>query len=269
MAARIIIVGDVPSRPDRKRVLEALAATHSEVQWEWIQADTAAFNLPDRLVKRLLHELTSADRKRPPDITIVKLLYLNGKDANALYAAWERIVLAPKDLETAEELIAWLCDEQNGLVPRRTWLAPVREAGMLALLAKLAGNSSWNKDVKGHNWTKEVDLLGQAPVHRPSHPGVYAEARLCLDRSSGTLLLPKGGSKTPKEWSINTAYLPLAKRALLTRCVAPLREALALQALYAFLQDGPQESVVVDEGLISERVLTDCRASSRQPIKSS
>jgi hypothetical protein len=259
VAARIIIVGDVPSRPDRKAVLEVLAASHSEVEWEWIQAEGPAFNLPQRLLGRLLHELRSQVRTNPPDVTIVKLLQINGRDANALYAVWKRIVLAPRELATAAELVAWLCDEDNGLVPRRTWLAPVREAGMLALLAKLARNSSWNKDVKGHNWTKEVDLLGQAPVQRPSHPHVYAEALLCLDRASGTLLLPKGGSKTPKEWSINTDYLPLAKRALLMRSAAPIGEAIKLQPLYGFLQNGPEGLIVVDDGLVSERVLTVCR----------
>jgi hypothetical protein len=259
VAARIIIIGDVPDRPERRAVLDALAASHDEVQWEWIQADTAAFNLPSGPFRRLLHELRSIDRENPPDIAIVKLSCINGRDANALFAAWPDPVLAPSELITAEELIAWLGDEENGLIPRKTWLAPVREVGMLAVLAKLVRNKSWNKDVKGHMWTKETDLLSQAPVQRPSHPTVYAQALQCLGRASGTLLLSKGGSKTPKEWSINTTYLPPAKRALIRRSVAPLGEVVALQQLHAFLQDGPDERVVVDAVIVSERVLKVCR----------
>ena len=257
MPARVVIVGGMREQPDRVAVISALSRRHPEVNWDWVQPVTPAYNLPAGPFRRLLHELRTAEPQNLP--RIVKLFHIHGRDENALYQTRSPIVLAPVNLETEGGLIEWLGSSEAGLVPVRSWTAPIREVGMLAILAKLVRNKSWNKDVQGHNWTKEHDLLGQSPVFRPTHPAIYREAVTCLTRAAGSLLLEKGGSKTPKEWSIHTDHVPLAKRALIERSIDSLGEAGDLLVLYRFIQDGPGQIVAVDEVIVSERVLAECR----------
>jgi hypothetical protein len=191
---RVVVVGDLPSRPNRTDLLATLTTRHAEIQWEWLQAESDQYNLPPKPFARLLHELRSR-RDGKPVIIVVKLAGLHGKDENTLYHAYSDPKLPPKEIEGADGLIEWLLSAEAQIVPQQSWVLPVREAGLLAVLAKLIRNKSWNKDCHGHAWTQHDDLVGQAPVNRPEFPQVYGEALTCIDRATGTLLLTKGGSQ--------------------------------------------------------------------------
>jgi len=257
---RVVVVGDLVSRPNRVDLIEKLTARHAEIEWRWLQAGGDHYNLPHKLFQKLLHELRSR-RDGKPVIIIVKLASLNGKDAHTLYGAYPDPILPPKEITNADDLVEWLVSAEAQIVPQLSWVLPVREAALLAVLAKLIRNKSWNKDCHGHAWTQHDDLVGQAPVSRSDFPQVYGEALTCIDRASGTLLLTKGGSqgKTKKEWSISTAFLPSVKRAFVERSLAPLRAEPDLSALMDFMNRGPDELIHVDKTIVSEKVIGHCR----------
>jgi hypothetical protein len=259
MRSRVVIVGDLPGHPNRAALLQDLAGRQPALDWDWVQAEGVQFSLPLKYFNRLLHVLRNPD----PNVTVrvVKLNMVHGKDANALYRAADPI-LAPPELATPTELADWLLSPSAGLVPPITWLLPQRHAALLAVLTKLAKNRSWNKDTQGHAWTKDVDLMGQAPVNRPTHPRLYGEAAACIGRAAtATLLLTKGGKqgKTPKEWCINSAFVPAVKKAICDRSLEPLRSEPALVNLMTYVDAGSEELVVIDDVIISERVLAICR----------
>jgi hypothetical protein len=257
---RVVVVGDLVSRPNRTDLLQKLASRHAEIQWQWLQAEGDHYNLPHKLFQKLLHDLRSR-RDGKPVIIVVKLAHLNGKDAYTLYGAYPDPILPPKEIDSGDELIEWLLSAEARIVPPLSWVLPVRAAGLLAVLAKLIRNKSWNKDCHGHAWTQHDDLVGQAPVNRPEFPQVYGEALTCIDRAVGTLLLTKGGSqgKTKKEWSINTGFLPAVKRAIVEGSFAPLRAEPGLSALMDFVERGPDELIHVDKTVVSEKVIGHCR----------
>jgi hypothetical protein len=241
-------------------LVKELTFRHTEIKWEWLQAAGDHFNLPQKLFQRLLHELRSR-RDGKPVIVIVKLAGLHGKDEYTLYRAYPDPILPPKEIDGVDELAEWLLSAEAQIVPQLSWVLPVREAGLLAVLAKLIRNKSWNKDSHGHAWTQHDDLVGQAPVSRPEFPRVYAEALLCIERATGTLLLTKGANqgKTKKEWSINTAYLPAVKRVVVERSFSPLRGEVNLSALMDFVDRGPDEMIHADKTIVSEKVVGHCR----------
>jgi len=265
--SRIVIVGDLPNRPDRSALIKALIQRQSAIEWEWIQPVNDSFGLPHDQFMRLQNQLrTQQDKVRrgqpaDVDIRVIKLGLINGKDANTLFVFHPDPVLAPVDLETPSGLIDWIFSADAGLIPPGEWQLPVREVGLLCLLAKLLRNKSFNKDVQGHAWTKESHLLGQSPVNRPNCQRVYGEAVDCLERADGTLLITKGGSqgKTPKEWCINTAYLPAVKRAAVARSLDPFREERSLTALMDYIDRGPPDLEQVDDQIVSEKILFICR----------
>lgn len=262
MRLRVVIVGDLPGHPNRIALLQELTRSHPSFEWEWIQAEGVQFSVPVKYMNRVLHMLRNPD----PNVTVkvVKLSMLHGRDANSIYQAHrpEEPVLAPQELESPSDLIGWLLSPAAGLVPPTTWLLPVRHAAALAILAKLAKNKAWNKDRQGHAWTKEIDLMGQAPVYRPTHPRLYSEAADCLGRlETAGLLLSKGGKqgKTPKEWCIHTDFLPAVKRAICERRLEPLRASAGLAALMTYVDAGSEELVEIDEVIVSQRVIAICR----------
>jgi hypothetical protein len=257
---RVVIVGGLPDGGDRAALLRMLEDNRADIGWDWIQPINAQFSLPHKPFARLLHELRTLHAAvDPPRLVVVKLFHLNGKEAHTLHGACGDPVLAPSELATIEELAVWVLSPEAGVVPPTTWVLPVRQVALFAVLGKLVRNKSWNKDGHGHMWTAEDDLQGQAPVNRPSHPRVYGEALACLASASGTLLLKKGGSQTRKEWCINTAYLPAVKRAIVGRNLDPLRAEPDLGDLMAFVDGGPEEIVEVDSVIISEKVVATCR----------
>jgi len=257
---RVVIVGDVFDRPDRKTVLAELSRRRPDIQWSWIQAEGAAFNLPPKFFQPLLHELRTSVDEKP---LVVLLGNIHGRDRNSLFVSCPDPVRAPLELSTIQELCDWLVSEDAGLFHEPPWRVSSRQAALLALLSKLVRNKSWNKDTQGHQWTKEIDLMGQAPVYRPAHQDVYREAVVLLEMLRGTLLLTKGGNqgKTPKEWSINTRFLPEVKRVMNSRSFNPLRESNELRTAMAHVDGLPPEAstIVIEEGIVSEKVLSICR----------
>jgi hypothetical protein len=196
-------------------------------------------------------------------VTVVKLAQLNGREANILYQACDDPIEPPAELANAEQLVEWLLAPKSGVVQKCEFALPIAEAALLAILVKLVRHKRWNKDTQGHQWTKEDDLLGQAPVMQRSCPRLYALAGRILARAEGGLLLTKGANqgKTPKGWSINTAYLPAVKQAIIERSLAPLRAHVALADLMAFIdrQHTEGDLILVDSTIVSERVLAICR----------
>jgi hypothetical protein len=265
VSTKVVIVGGLPQPADRNEFLRKLAEQHPAIEWDWIQPDDAQFHLPKKPFNRLLHELRIA--KSTPDAplpSIVKLFHLNGREAASLHREYGDPILAPIAISSTEELATWLFSADAGIVPPTA--LPVRVVGLLAVLSKLIRNKSWNKDVQGHMWTKEADLLGQAPVNRPHYPEVYSEALDCMERAlTDGLLLTKGGSqgKTPKEFSINTKFLPGVKRAMTARDVSALREFAELTSLMDFVDNGPDTLITLDGVIISEKVLMICREPVR------
>lgn len=257
---RVVVVGDLPSGPNRTDLLEKLTCRYAAISWEWLQAEGNHYNLPHKLFQKLIHELRSR-RDGKPVIIIVKLAGLHGKDEHTLYRAYPDPVQPPREIDSVDDLAEWMLSAKAQIVPQQSWVLPVREAGLLAVLAKLIRNKSWNKDSHGHAWTQHDDLVGQAPVNRPEFPRVYAEALSCLERATGTLVLTKGANqgKTKKEWSINTTYLPGVKRAIVERSFDSLRAEGGLSALMDFVDRGPAEMVHADKTMVSEKVIGHCR----------
>jgi hypothetical protein len=140
-------------------------------------------------------------------------------------------------------------------------MGSLAEAALCALLAKLVKNKSWNKDTQGHAWTKEADLLGQAPVNRPQFAEVKSEAEHILSNGEGTLFLTKGGSqgKTPKEWSIQLKYVPLVKAVLSTRDFRGLAKHPELMVIAKKFSKPSTRSYRVDGDIVNQRVLDICR----------
>lgn len=159
----------------------------------------------------------------------------------------------------------WLLSPEAGLIPPRTWEAEQRAAAFFCILAKLLKKKSWNKDQHGHAWTQEVHLLGDSPVN--VHSGVRGEANGMLARMEKTLLLMKGGSKTPREWSIWTGHLAAVKKAFLQQSLAPLDGIAEIKGLLEYLRAGNGHRYQLDDVIDVERVRAVCREPERTPAE--
>ena len=262
MAISIIIVGGLTDEPEHSSLLHALSEkSGDEVDWEWIRADSSAsWEPPNKHFRRLLGSLR---RLSPKDdrSRVVLLHQLHGRSRNQLFGVHSDPVLVPPEIDTAAQLIDWLFSPAANLIPRRDWYANTKEAAIVAILCKLIRNKSWNKDVKGHAWTKESDLLGQAPVSRPEHQEVLIEATRMLPSLQGKLLLTKGGAggKTPKEWCINLTHLKAVKKAITDQSFTPLADQAELAHIIRQLQADDERPHRLDNGVVSERVRQLCR----------
>lgn len=257
MARTIVIVGGLNDATDRDELLGLLQNRAPGVNWDWVKPVTSAFNLPPRPFRRLLAQLQN---KGTPQPIVVKLYGLHGREANQLYCACPDPVLPPAGFDTGEALCEWLLSRDANLVPRLEWNVNRTEAALLAILAKLIRNKSWNQDGHGHQWTKEEDLLGQAPVHRSDFPEISETAAAMIHRLKGSLLLCKGGKqgKTPRGWSIRLTALPSVKRCIVEQSFAPLR---VLPALTSFVDECTNEvdrPYRADKGIVTERVRQVC-----------
>ncbi|MFO1503561.1 MAG: hypothetical protein U1F39_07065 [Steroidobacteraceae bacterium] len=263
MPTYVAIVGDLQTRPSRREALDALTLRAAGIQWEWVQAEGNAFNLPDKPFRRLLHKLREC--RDADSIAVVKLPHIHGRDENTLYRAWNNLLLPPRRIETAEQLVEWLLSIDAGLVGTPIWEESPRGAALLAVLSKLVKNKDWNKDVQGHHWTKEDDLLGQSPVSRPEFPTIYVDACEIVERAADTLLLTKGGKqgKTPKEWSINIQYLSPVKRVFVERSLAALQGEATLGDLFRYIQRDDRPRIEIDDAIASEKVIAICMELER------
>jgi len=169
-------------------------------------------------------------------------------------------ILAPRELADGDALVVWLLAPEASLVPSREWNAGPKTTAFFCILAKLLRNRSFNKDMHGHYWTREADLLGQAPVYVDSRPEVRGEAVSLLRQMEGILLLTKGGNQgtTKKEWSIKMSSLSVVKQAFLTRSLRPFEVFKSLEPLMHALEEQPTKLYPL-HSIISERVLTVCR----------
>jgi hypothetical protein len=260
MPHRVVIIGDLEVRPDRKEVLRALHERAPTINWEWIQAEGSGFNVPWKLLAPLLNDLGVAQRDDSISLTVVKLHCLNGRDQDKLHRACSKLTHAPRSLSTQSELIDWLLSPDARLVAAVGPSVSVRAATVLSIFSKLVRKKAWNRNVQGHQWLKEDDLLGQSPVRRSDIPALENEAPELLARGSANLFITKGGKqgRTPKEWCINTQYLPQVKRCLLSRSLRPLAEEQSLSAFVAYVEGGSGDEVVVDDRVVSERALMNC-----------
>lgn len=258
MAKRIVIVGELTDSTDRADFLHQLYEAHPSIEWQWVKCDTPAYNLPRKPFNKLLDQL----RNPQPNIEtiVVKLALVNGRETNSLYKACPDPILAPTELATGEDLLHWLFSDEAALVKEPAWQEPLRVGALLAILAKLIGNKSWNNNKQGHAWTQEADLLGQAPVYRKGGP-LYAEAGALLNRMEDVVLLCKGGKqgKTKKEWCICLDQLPPVKRVILARSVQAFREIEPWSSVLEYADKGPEEIVIVDDEIVSEIVRHYCR----------
>lgn len=258
MTKRIVIVGELPQSTVRSDVLRSLADQFPEVEWEWVKCDTPAYNLPKKYFNRLLAQLRNPDSKI--ELIVVKLSLINGHEQHALYQDCPDPIMAPVALATGDELVDWLLSDDAALVKEPKWKEPVRAAAALAILAKLVKNKSWNNTKNGHQWTKEADLLGQAPVCRPDG-WLLNEAQQLLGKMEGDVLLCKGANqgKTPKGWCIMGSRLTPIKRAILDRSLEPLRQEEDWAEVFQWIDQGPEELVTIDDDIVNETVRSRCR----------
>lgn len=262
MARRIVIVGGLPANADQTQLLAELTARSGvNVDWDWIKAELQqSYNPPERPFKRLLAAFRNPrpSAERP---IVVKLHLLHGRAQASLYQAIGDPVAAPKSLAGMSELIDWLLSPEANLVPRTEWYGNLTEAALAALLSKLIRNKSWNKDSQGHAWTREADLLGQAPVSRPRFPDIRSEASTLLGMTTGTMFLSKGGDqgKTPKVLCVNLMHLALVKRMIIRQSFSGLADQACFARLHRRIQESSGQSYRIDGALINERVRQICQ----------
>jgi hypothetical protein len=261
MRKRVVIVGGLLHSADRTELLRRLAHECDAIQWDWMKPIDQACNLLRKPFQRLLQDLRTILPSDPEYPRVVKLFHLNGRDENHLREICKDPILPPRHIENGDELIQWLVSPESGLFSNRVWTATVRQTAFLAVLAKLLRNKSFNKDSQGHNWTKETDLLRQAPVNRPPFQQVYIAASGVINRANGKLLLTKGADqgKTPKEWCINTKYLTAVKAVFVAGSFDALKGEQSLQALMDYLDRDLEGMCSVDKGILTEAVMSVCR----------
>ena len=262
MPRTIVIIGGLSDDSDRDSLLGELREKSGPgIEWDWVKADEQnAYHVENRDFNALRRILS--DKRHPEEKPcVVQLFRLNGREANKLFACSTPLVV-PKRIDCRQSLVEWLFSPEANLIPRPEWHANCEEAALVAVLTKLIKNKSWNKDTHGHAWTKEADLLGQAPVFRPEFPEIAREAANMLLQLRNVILLRKGGThgKTPKEWSIDTAALPAVKQMIIEQSVTPL---LAIRQLIPHVERIRKQNARpyrLDGEVVTERVRHTCRS---------
>lgn len=212
-------------------------------------------------MNRLLARLTSPT-EHSEGLRVVKLFRLHGEFVAKLHRACRDPVLAPKHVDCREGLVEWVFSPEANLIPRSEWCAGLEETALVAILVKLVKNKSWNKDSQGHAWTKEVDLLRQAPVFRPEFPEVASKAANMLLPLRNVLLLCKGAKqgKTPKEWSIQISALPAVKQMIIEQSITPLLAIRQMGSIVERIRKHDERPYRLDGQVVTERVQDICRA---------
>lgn len=282
MGRQLIIIGGLEGDSTPDRLISLIPSTTGE-SVIWVRAVAPAYNIvkeDEHQYKRLLHQLREqhARTKRYPGqehtptglpdkgiqkdyVLIVKLHLLNNRVQNEIFRVCPQAIQAPKYIKTVDGLVQWVLSPQANIYPRREWCGNLSEYALVCVLEKLVSNKSWNKDQHGHAWTKEADLLSQAPVSTSSHPEVRSEAQRLLHMADGTLFLTKGGSQTPKEWCISTVYCVAVKKAITDLSFEPLKECPNLVALFNRMDKDPRNTYSLHE-VISERVKHICNQTA-------
>jgi hypothetical protein len=97
-------------------------------------------------------------------------------------------------------------------------------------------------------------------VDQPAHPEIRREARVLLEKLKGKLFLTKGTEQgtTPKEWAVNTAFLPGLKRAVIQCSIQELEAYPAVKAVVQEIRADENWVYHLDE-IVSERTINFCR----------
>lgn len=264
MPKRIVIVGGLQDCPEEEQArLLARLKDHAgdDFAWEWLYAGPDNWNVVEAKKLMKLYNQCRNPRNVEDKPLVLKLYNLHGREASQLYKCGACPVEVPIDVECADKLHDFVTSEEAGIIPPLEWHGTVSDAALAAILSKLIRNKSWNKDVQGHAWTKESDLIGQSPVNRPDFQEVRQHALDLLQKCDGALLLKKGGNqgKTPLEWSINTTMLPDVKRAILSRNLAVLIDHELLAPIKSAMKIDCGASVRIDGEIVSEKVVAICR----------
>lgn len=262
MAQTIVIIGGLKDDPDRKLLLRELREkTGQDVEWEWYQALSCNhYDLQKGEFFKFVGKVkTNATPGQEP--RVVKLYRLHQRTQNPLYTVCPDPVSAPRHVDSVTALVDWLLSAEANLIPQREWWANAKEAALVAILAKLIKNKSWNKDTQGHEWTKEANLLGQAPVNRPNCPEVQTEAVKMLPTVKGKLLHRKGGKqgKTPREWSIRLSVLANVKRSIIDQSLDILAKLPELKPIIERASKDEHRRYRLDEEVVTERIRQICR----------
>lgn len=262
MTRRIVIVGGVLGDPVRGELLNQLKNRCSDIDWDWIQSTAdEAYRPPQKYLSRLQTDLDRDRKQNPksPQLTVVKSPNLHGQSANLLHRYCDPVLL-PSNLSNVDDIVDWLLSADAKLIPLSEWYGNCREAALAAILSKLVKNRSWNKDTQGHRWTKEEDLLGQAPVLRRQFQPIHIEAGRMLGQLEGKLLISKGGTPgTPKEWCIHLKWLPLVKKIILDQSFSHLNGEPELETVRNSLTRDDRR-YRIDGEIINERVRGICRS---------
>jgi hypothetical protein len=271
MPISVVLIGGLRDDISNSALLERLqtASVSVQVNWDWVYAASPHWQPKPKEMNRFLDRLykwQAAKRKNDPtleELFVVKLYDLHGRASNDLFRVWKEPKLVPYGVFTADGLIEWLLSADAGLIPLSSWVAGPIGAALVAILSKLLKNKRWAGSVAGHDFLKEIDLLTQSPVDRSGHAEVAIEAKKMLDSLADGILFTKGGSKTSKEWAINTLYLPQIKRAFTERSFAPLEEIKALEGLLRRISGEPASIELLGE-IVTERILYFCQTEEEK-----
>lgn len=256
----IVIVGALAGDPAKRDLIQKLIDKDQSIRWDWVRV-LEATALPNRSdIDRLVNRLRNPREKK---ITVVKLKILDGKTANRLFSTTASIVLPPVAAKSVDDVVSWIFSAEANLVPRIEWFVNYEEAALLALLSKLIRRKYWNKDQSGHKWLKETKLLNQTPVKDPDRGQIRIKALEILPRLySAGVLLTKGssGGATPKEWSINTRFLPAIKTTVISAkfdALAELNEIADL--IFSIVDSSDDRTINAFDKIINSSVLDNCR----------
>lgn len=276
MSTKIILVGGLLDDISHDALISRLVTEiPDKVAWAWVWSRQAEQYQPShkammRLLDQLRKWLVAREKSDlggpvpdPESLIVVKLFDLHGRAANQLFSVWSDPVQVPAEVRTSGQIVEWLRSPDAAIFPRLEWLAGITEAAVVAILCKLLKNKDWNANVQGHQWTREIDLLNQAPVRKSDLPQVAIEAGRILDSLSNSILLTKGSNqgKSPKEWSINIRYLPQIKRAILEGSLAGLADIESFDGVLRKIEQ-QERSIDLVDGIVSERVREVCRSQS-------
>jgi len=238
-----------------------------DVEWQWICTQPPAHSLPESQLepfRRLLHQLRSNKNNREKRPEVIKLRCIRKREAGELEGTCNPL-LTPKGINSEDDLFKWVFSPEAGLFPPLDWYGNCQEAALLALAEKLLRNHSIASGGSSHCFTKQGDLLNQAPVNRARFPEIRQEAAGLLDRLGARLFLRKGAEQgnTPLEWAINSAFLPGLKRTVLARSLEPLEEYEELKAIVQRIRSDDNHSYRIDDEIISGRTINFCRENSK------
>lgn len=263
--SNVTLIGGLDDCPRRDALVGSLNQLCDELDWDWVDADSADSYVPKKSRFNPLIERLIAARKAQEKHIVVKLYQLHASTQAKLYSVCRDPILVPKDITTSEALIVWIQTPDANLIPQREWWVNQKEAALVAMLCKLIRKKSWNKDTKGHHWTLEEHLLQESPVLRSEFQQIHSEAVRLLPALRGKLLLSKGANQgnTPREWCIRIDLLPTVMRAILGHSLDPLAEVEELSPMMKQIRAGQDRCYLVDEAILSEKIREICRGQGR------